>query len=1048
MSYKMKNLLLFTIFLILLLPGKAQTVIDISGNVYTTVKIGSQVWMAENLNTYTQYGSWATNNNFLSTEIYGRLYNWKTAMNICPSGWHLPSDTEWETLINFLGGDTIAGGKLKSRGTAYWRKPNDGATNSSGFAALPGGDKISYHVGSRQYESFSYLNDNAFFWSSTQNDRETARYMSLSYLDNDARRGAMNKEVGYSVRCIQDYQDTSSCMNTKAIDELKTYLKNGGDVNAKNEQGYTALMLAAANGDAKAVSFLLNAKADPMIEDYEGNTAFNLASANGHDYISMMLLYPAKRLSGWNRIIPNHVTSRYITDDRFNYEADTNMISMELDIGKKRALEFYRDELIKAGWNVDEVSFADSEEGALSNPALWGILKAGNDPLTLTMSIRSDQYTNPTKHHISIYDSTMTLQGQYTNTPKTRMDVFLINKQAGTNVMKHLPKEREIPDQLNQRFASQEWAVTLHSVVNEGSTVSNKDNITGSVYTFKINTPNTSLIRVKLTLERLNGKPIKESFLSVGVRVKDIEGNEFPAVGAGTGTAEFCDLTSSALQSFMIPMQPESDVEYVFAVPEGKLVSKFIWPDIAPIEFPVIKAYLEKPAVKSVNTTITKSYDNGEYTGEFKGNLRHGQGTYTWTSGKYTGDKYVGEWENGIKSGQGIYTWANGDEYNGNWINNDQNGFGTYTWNDGSTYAGQWENGIKSGHGERTWANGDKYAGEWENDRKNGQGTYTWADGNIYTGEWVNDKRNGQGTFTWTGGNRYEGEWADDIRSGQGTFTWADGDRFTGNWENNMMNGQGTITWANGDTYVGDWENDMRSGKGTLTWINGDKYTGEFQDNRKSGKGKYTWTNGDQYNGEWKEDQMYNGTKYNKEGKKVAVFSGGVSHLVGKWTDNTKDGNGTYLWANGDKYTGECKDGIKSGQGEKTWSNGDKYVGEWENDMRNGQGTFTWADGDMYVGGWKNDLKNGQGTLTWADGDVYSGDWTNDTRTGQGTYTWADGETYTGEFKDGNRNGQGTYTWANGDKYVGEWKDGHMHNGIKYNKEGKKIASYSEGVKQ
>jgi len=881
---------------------------------------------------------------------------------------------------------------------------------------------------------------------------------------------------------------------TGSINDLKTYLKNGGDVNAKNEQGYTALMLAAANGDAEAVRFLLDAKADPMIEDNEGNTAFNLASANGHDFISMMLVYPSKRLSAWNWIIPDHITSSYTTDDRFNYESDTNKISMELDIGKKRALEFYRDELVIAGWNVDDASCADSEEGQLNNSPFWGILNVSTDSFMLKMSIRSDQYTNPSKQHISIYDNTMTLQGQYTNTPKTQIDVFLINRKPGTNVMKHLPKEKEIPNQLNQRFTSQEWAVTIHSVVNEGSSVSHKDNITGSVYTFKINAPNISLIRAKLTLERLDGKPIKESFISVGVRVKDTQGNEFPAVGAGTGTAEFFDLTNDGFQSIMIPMQPESDVEYVFAVPEGKLVSKFIWPDIAPIEFPVIKAYLEKPTVNIVNTIITKTYDNGKYTGEFMGNMRHGQGTYTWTSGKYNGDKYVGKWENGLKSGQGIYTWSNGDEYSGEWRNNDQNGFGTYIWANGSTYVGEWENDLKNGQGERTWANGDKYIGEWENDIKNGQGTYTWVDGDIYIGEWEDDKRtgqgtltwtggnkydgewvddirtghgtftwadgdifvgdwennmmNGQGTLTWTGGNKYDGEWADDIRTGHGTFTWADGDIFVGDWENNMMNGQGTLTWANGDIYVGEWENDIRSGKGTLTWINGDTYTGEFQDNKKSGKGKYTWANGDQYNGEWKEDQMFNGTKYNKGGKKVAIFSGGVSHLVGKWTDNTKDGNGTYLWVNGDKYTGKCRDGIKSGQGEKTWANGDKYVGEWENDMRNGQGTFTWADGDTYVGEWKNDMKNGQGALTWEDGDTYVGEWVNDLKHGQGKYTWADGETYTGEFKDGNRNGQGTYTWSNGDKYIGEWKDGHMHNGIKYNQEGKKIATYSESVKQ
>ncbi len=115
---------------------------DGDGNNYATVQIGSgksvQTWMAENLN-YITGNSWCYNDNTSNCDIYGRLYDWQTALGACPSGWHLASDAELTALTDFLGGVWIAGGKMKETGTAHWFSPNYGATNSSGFTARPGG---------------------------------------------------------------------------------------------------------------------------------------------------------------------------------------------------------------------------------------------------------------------------------------------------------------------------------------------------------------------------------------------------------------------------------------------------------------------------------------------------------------------------------------------------------------------------------------------------------------------------------------------------------------------------------------------------------------------------------------------------------------------------------------------------------------------------------------------------------------------------------------------------------------------------------------------
>ncbi|MFH1295878.1 MAG: fibrobacter succinogenes major paralogous domain-containing protein, partial [Bacteroidota bacterium] len=137
-------------------------------------------------------------------ETYGHLYNWYAASDakgICPDGWHVPTDTEWQKLIDNLGGDATAGGKLKATGTielgtGLWYKPNEKATNESGFTALPGGYRNA--IG-----SFAQLSYNARFWSSSDT-LTNGWYRDLSYKYADVERNPGNKADGYSIRCIKD----------------------------------------------------------------------------------------------------------------------------------------------------------------------------------------------------------------------------------------------------------------------------------------------------------------------------------------------------------------------------------------------------------------------------------------------------------------------------------------------------------------------------------------------------------------------------------------------------------------------------------------------------------------------------------------------------------------------------------------------------------------------------------------------------------------------------------------------------------------------------
>ena len=161
---------------------------------YNTVTIGSQTWMAENLQ-YNASGSTYYGNNS-SNAMYGRLYDWYTALYAAPSGWHLPSIAEWETLYTELGGADIAGGKLKETTCYHWYAPNDGADNSSGFTALPAGNRD----GNGFYGDLGYYTD---FWTSEGSGTHSWAYR-LFYNGRTIHQYGYYKEACLSIRCVQD----------------------------------------------------------------------------------------------------------------------------------------------------------------------------------------------------------------------------------------------------------------------------------------------------------------------------------------------------------------------------------------------------------------------------------------------------------------------------------------------------------------------------------------------------------------------------------------------------------------------------------------------------------------------------------------------------------------------------------------------------------------------------------------------------------------------------------------------------------------------------
>lgn len=221
---------------------------DQDGNTYRTVRIGSQVWMAENLKT-TRFRDgtaiplvtgnepwsnrtspgycWYNNDTVINRNIYGALYNWYSVAGgkLCPAGWHVPDDAEWSALEIFLGGSNKAGGKIKETGTAHWSTPNTSASNETGLTALPGGYRL-------DNGTFCDIGNYGFQWSSTEFQWSFDEYYThytwgryMSYYLSDLYRYYFNKKYGFSVRCLND---TVPSVSTTSVSTYVPHSANAG----------------------------------------------------------------------------------------------------------------------------------------------------------------------------------------------------------------------------------------------------------------------------------------------------------------------------------------------------------------------------------------------------------------------------------------------------------------------------------------------------------------------------------------------------------------------------------------------------------------------------------------------------------------------------------------------------------------------------------------------------------------------------------------------------------------------------------------------------
>jgi uncharacterized protein (TIGR02145 family) len=220
MQYKKVKLSAVLVLSFVLTTIHAQTVKDIDENIYKTLTLGTQTWMAENLKT-TKYRNgdviktttsskdirdevapqyqWASEGKESNVTTYGRLYTWYTVADnrgICPIGWHVPTDADWSALTTFLGGEVVAYSKLKESGEIHWNKYDTG-TNETGFTALPGGLRSSRGP-------FIDIGESCYWWSSNESGPADAWCRQMNYNMYSVYRFLYLKRNGLSVRCIKN----------------------------------------------------------------------------------------------------------------------------------------------------------------------------------------------------------------------------------------------------------------------------------------------------------------------------------------------------------------------------------------------------------------------------------------------------------------------------------------------------------------------------------------------------------------------------------------------------------------------------------------------------------------------------------------------------------------------------------------------------------------------------------------------------------------------------------------------------------------------------
>jgi len=350
------------------------------------------------------------------------------------------------------------------------------------------------------------------------------------------------------------------------------------------------------------------------------------------------------------------------------------------------------------------------------------------------------------------------------------------------------------------------------------------------------------------------------------------------------------------------------------------------------------------------------------------------------------GSRYIGQFRQGQLEGVGTRRYVDGSTYQGQWRAGFPHGEGVQYFPDGTTIAGHWDNGRYTGKKPAEFMDKGAERGAYRStgcingDCFNGEGVFVFSSGAIYIGAFNNGEIHGIGMCMYPDGSKYQGEWKHRYPEGKGTMTYADGTTRNGYWKKgqpvdnygqvmlnrssafssiddgtniqsgclsgNCDNGKGILAYPEGSRYEGQFRNRLPDGYGTFYYANGNQYSGSFRKGNRHGRGTLIRNDGAVLSGEWRFGE------YIESGETKTSLLGCVS-------GNCMNGYGTYLYKDGNKYTGTFRNGYPDGYGTVEYQNGNRYEGQMKDGAFEGTGTL-YRDGMKIAGRWKQGMYLGE----------------------------------------------------------------------------------------
>ena len=404
--------------------------------------------------------------------------------------------------------------------------------------------------------------------------------LALRYGQAENARLLIERKAGLNARNSDGWSPLMHALRYDQGFNARLLIEKGADPKSSIPNGWTALHFAIEFGQPENARLLIAKGAVKDARNPDGKTALELAQAKGYSEIVRLLggdplkktspaSLPAASGASWlpgpmGQFIPQRPGARIIKADRCGEGSSLCSAQLEMPGSKKEALEGFKRDLIAAGWRLDQAISAPNEKGTLGNPALWGLLNVIRDSYNITMLILSDQKSGG----------------------RTVVDISLINRNPGFDAAafaRQLPRVIVTPSLPAGRFEADDWCFTLKKAEWCGPKIDKDMGFGTPKTTYTAQGEGMDLLRIQLLLEARDNKPIQDRFMKIAIRLRDKQGNLYSPVLVGTSTGDYFNLSQGGMQSAMVPMQPQSDMDWVFALPRGSIVEALIWPGLEPI---------------------------------------------------------------------------------------------------------------------------------------------------------------------------------------------------------------------------------------------------------------------------------------------------------------------------------------------------------------------------------------------------------------------------------------------------------------------------------